>query len=81
MAADGEVHDLDALARLAHRLLDANKNRIGHITTGLSQRGAEHWVYGRGGRPCRRCGTTISRADQGPDLAERVTFWCPSCQP
>jgi endonuclease-8 len=77
----GEVHDLDALAGLAHRLLDANKNRIGHITTGLSQRGAEHWVYGRGGRPCRRCGTAIKRADQGPDPEARVTFWCPSCQP
>ncbi len=77
----GQVDDLAGLADLAHRLLDANKNRIGHITTGLAQRGAEHWVYGRGGRQCRRCGTTIRRADQGPDLAERVTFWCPACQP
>jgi endonuclease VIII len=76
----GQVGDLAGLVDLAHRLLDANKNRIGHITTGLAQRGAEHWVYGRGGRQCRRCGTIISRADQGPDPETRVTFWCPNCQ-
>lgn len=77
----GEVQDLDGLVTLAHRLLDANRNRIGHITTGLAQRGAGNWVYGRGGRQCRRCGTIISRAGQGPDPEARVTFWCPACQP
>ena len=76
----GSVAGLDALVDLAHRLLDANKNRIGHVTTGLARRGAEHWVYGRGGLQCRRCGTIISRADQGPGAEARVTFWCPSCQ-
>jgi endonuclease-8 len=76
----GSVAGLDALVDLAHRLLDANKNRIGHITTGLSRRGAEHWVYGRGGLQCRRCRTIISRADQGLGAEARVTFWCPSCQ-
>jgi len=77
----GDVPGLDALVGLARRLLDANKNRAGHITTGMSQRGAEHWVYGRGGRRCRRCGTAIRRADQGPGPEARVTFWCPACQP
>lgn len=37
------------------------------------------WVYGRGGRPCRRCGTPIEMRKQGLDA--RVTFWCPNCQP
>jgi endonuclease-8 len=37
------------------------------------------WVYGRGGRPCRRCGTPIASAKRGPDA--RATFWCPRCQP
>jgi endonuclease-8 len=36
-------------------------------------------VYGRRGRPCRRCRTPIRVARQG-ELA-RVTYWCPSCQP
>jgi endonuclease-8 len=37
------------------------------------------WVYGRSGRPCRRCGTPIRSAPQGTDLP-RTTYWCPSCQ-
>jgi len=37
------------------------------------------WVYGRGGRPCRRCGATILSRKTGVD--RRVTYWCPSCQP
>ena len=46
----GEIRDLPATVDLARRLLDANKDRIGHITTGIQMRGREHWVYGRGGR-------------------------------
>ncbi|MGH9236860.1 MAG: zinc finger domain-containing protein [Vicinamibacterales bacterium] len=36
-------------------------------------------VYGRAGRPCRRCGSPISRRPQGPHA--RSTDWCPRCQP
>jgi endonuclease-8 len=36
------------------------------------------WVYGRAGKPCRRCGTRIESRKQGQDA--RVTFWCPNCQ-
>jgi len=36
-------------------------------------------VYGRVGRPCRRCGTVITLKKHGP--AARLTYWCPSCQP
>jgi endonuclease VIII len=80
----GEVGNASALAdmvELARRLLEANKDRIGQVTTGNTARGQQTWVYGRAGRPCRRCGTTIRRADQGQVLEERITFWCPSCQP
>jgi endonuclease-8 len=73
----GDVTDLGALADLAKRLLEANKERFGHITTGSMRRGEEHWVYGRRGRPCRRCGTPIRSAGQ----QDRIAFWCPSCQP
>ena len=76
-----DVPDLPALVELAHRLLDANKERHGHITTGDLGRGREHWVYGRAGRPCRRCGTRIERAQQPSRNGERVAFWCPRCQP
>ncbi|TDB98990.1 DNA-formamidopyrimidine glycosylase family protein [Actinomadura sp. 7K534] len=77
----GDVPDLPALVELAHRLLDANKERHGHITTGDLGRGREHWVYGRAGRPCRRCGTRVERDHQGAQAGERVTYWCPHCQP
>jgi endonuclease-8 len=52
----GAVADLGAVAELARRLLEANKEHFGHITTGNTRRGEENWVYGRRGRPCRRCG-------------------------
>ena len=76
----GDVTDLGALADLAKRLLEANKERFGHITTGSMRRGEEHWVYGRRGRPCRRCGTPIKKGEQGPVGEERLRFWCSNCQ-
>ncbi len=76
----GEVESLPDMVELARRLLDANKERVGQVTTGNPARGEQTWVYGRAGRPCRRCGAIIRRADQGPVTEERVTFWCPACQ-
>ncbi|MBE0010214.1 MULTISPECIES: Fpg/Nei family DNA glycosylase [unclassified Arthrobacter] len=35
-----------------------------------------HYVYGRAGLPCRRCGTPVALAD----LAARKLYWCPRCQ-
>ncbi|HYH48558.1 MAG TPA: hypothetical protein VEG38_03320, partial [Acidimicrobiia bacterium] len=62
------------LLETAARLLQANLDAGGRTTVegGLA-------VYGRGGRPCRRCGTPVQSRRQG-DTA-RVTFWCPVCQP
>jgi endonuclease VIII len=77
----GEAGSLPEMVELAQRLLEANKDRIGQVTTGNPARGEQTWVYGRAGRPCRRCGSRIRRADQGPVAEERVTFWCPRCQP
>jgi endonuclease-8 len=37
------------------------------------------WVYGRAGRPCRRCGQLISSDRVG--VHARVAYWCPHCQP
>ena len=36
------------------------------------------WVYGRPGRPCRRCGARIRSRGQGD--ANRTTYWCAACQ-
>jgi endonuclease-8 len=76
-----EVPDLARLVERAQRLLAANRDRVGPTTTGDSRRGQQTWVYGRGGQPCRRCGTTIRSGMRGPAGKERVSHWCPHCQP
>ena len=76
----GSIEDPLALVELGRRLLDANKARPGHVTTGDTRPGRDSWVYGRAGRPCRRCGTPIRRGEQGPPGQERLRFWCPNCQ-
>ena len=80
----GDSGDLGAMVELARQLLEANKDRVGQVTTGNPARGQETWVYGRAGRPCRRCsGKILSEGYSGYGTAtgERITFWCPSCQP
>jgi endonuclease-8 len=72
-----EVPDLPAVVRLAQRLLAANKGRWTQATTGSTRPAEANYVYGRRGQPCRRCGTLVRKAEQ----AERVTYWCPTCQP
>ncbi|CAN5179082.1 Fpg/Nei family DNA glycosylase [soil metagenome] len=62
----------------ARRLLQANTRGGARVTTDSEARGQSLWVYGRAGRPCRKCGTLIQVHRQG-DLA-RLTFWCPRCQ-
>jgi endonuclease-8 len=47
-------------------------------TTGRADPSARLWVYGRAGRPCRRCGAPIQRRKHGPDA--RSTYWCENCQ-
>ena len=54
----------------------------GQVTTGNPRPGEEHWVYGRTGLACRRCGTLIRHASEVPgDSDRRATWWCPTCQP
>jgi formamidopyrimidine-DNA glycosylase len=77
----GEVSDLRAMVDLAHRLLDANKTTFSQVTTGDTRPGRRNWVFERTGRQCRRCGTRISLANQGDESRERLTYWCPRCQP
>jgi endonuclease-8 len=72
---------LAAVVDTARRWLDANKAHASQATTGDPRRGYEHWVYGRAGRPCRRCRTRIEQAPQGQPPFDRITYWCPTCQP
>jgi endonuclease-8 len=81
----GEIDDetLDRLIGTARRLLVANAtpSRGPERVTTAGDRGAPGplYVYGRGGRPCRRCRSRIRSTRQGTDLP-RTTYWCPTCQ-
>lgn len=84
-----EAPTVTALLETAARLLRLNAgifapdapagaDRGMRRTTGRLQPDERLWVYGRGGQPCRRCGTPIVR-----ELAAdgRSTYHCPRCQP
>jgi endonuclease-8 len=73
----GRVRDLAGTVALAQRLVASNRGRWTQTTTGSLRRGETSYVYGRRSQPCRRCATAIRKAEQG----ERVTYWCPRCQP
>lgn len=73
----------DALLATAEQLLKRNAGPDSgpRTTTGMAHApgpGGRLFVYGRGRRPCRRCGTPIRVARQGAQA--RLTYWCPRCQ-
>jgi endonuclease VIII len=77
-ALDDET--LRRILHLARKLMLANvaKSSPSRVTTFSLDPRQTKYVYGRAGKPCRKCGTAIEMARQGPDA--RVTFWCPGCQ-
>jgi len=76
---DLSAAELERLVLAAQRVLRAAASGGVRTTTGERRPGARLCVYGRAGRPCRRCGTRIELSRQG-ELA-RLTYYCPSCQP
>jgi endonuclease-8 len=84
VVADVDDATLGRLVETARRLLavNATSTRGPERVTTAGDRGAPGplYVYGRTGRPCRRCRGPIARTQQGSDLP-RSTFWCPTCQP
>jgi endonuclease-8 len=78
--AVGELDDetLQRLVVTARDLLRKNAGGGRRVTTGAPMRGRELWIYGRAGRPCRRCGTLVQSRRQGQ--LPRTTYWCPTCQ-
>ncbi|MBA0051912.1 Fpg/Nei family DNA glycosylase [Streptomyces sp. AJS327] len=69
------------LLSTAHRLLEANKDRLARRTTRDPHRDRALYVYGRERRPCRRCGTPITTGGYGPVDRRRTIWYCPHCQP
>jgi endonuclease-8 len=76
-----DVADLPGLIDLTKRLMEANRTTGMQITTGDARPGRERWVYGRKGAPCRRCRTPVRRELTTATATDRVTYWCPHCQP
>ncbi|HZR21983.1 MAG TPA: DNA-formamidopyrimidine glycosylase family protein [Vicinamibacterales bacterium] len=76
--ADVADEQLDALIAIARKVM-AVSVKLGQRTTRSSLNPAERlWVYGRGGKPCFKCGTPIHAKKTGLDA--RLTYWCPRCQ-
>ncbi len=89
-----QVADLAAVVEHARRLMERNKARPSQSTTGEEGYGRAHYVFERGRKPCRRCGSVIRVDKQADDLGEgqvsllgpgahgapRLTYWCPTCQ-
>lgn len=76
------LHEVDLPVRRelledAARLLRDNLTRSSRTTVPDAPDGSL-WVYGRAGRPCRRCGTRVEGAKVGDGA--RPTYWCPHCQ-
>lgn len=79
-AGDLDEGTVTALVTRAHRLLDHGKRSAIQTTTGQGLRGETHYVHGRSGRPCLRCGTTVRVAMIGDPPRDRTMFSCPTCQ-
>jgi endonuclease-8 len=75
LLGDGAI---DELWSTAARLLRANAAGS-PVSRNFEGAPRQAWVYRRAGLPCRRCGTTVRRAEHGRVV--RVVFWCPTCQP
>jgi endonuclease-8 len=79
---------LERIVDIARKLLEANvapESGAGIVTyrglrrtTGRSNPADRLWVYGRAGKPCRKCGTPIEYRKSGVDA--RGTYWCANCQ-
>ncbi len=83
----------DLLAQIVHTARDlmlANRDLPRTSTTRRRDADRATWVFGRPGRPCHRCETTIDRCEvvtAPPNrelttgLRTRVVAFCPRCQP
>ncbi|RPJ75037.1 MAG: Fpg/Nei family DNA glycosylase [Acidobacteria bacterium] len=70
--------ELGRAIETARTLMRANVFGGGRRTTRMMNPDARLWVYGRTGRPCRRCGMAIESRKEGEEA--RATYWCPRCQ-
>jgi endonuclease-8 len=73
--------DAASLLMVARTLMARSVASPSPTATGDTATGRTTLVHGRGGRPCRRCGTPIAVGSARRPPTERPVWWCPTCQP
>ena len=73
-----DIADPTALVARTRRLMAANRSHGAQASTGDLR--DQHYVYGRAGRACRRCGQRIRFDQQRSGAYTRDAYWCPTCQ-
>ena len=76
----GTIEGLEHLVGAGTALIRTNAARGPQNTTGRRLNAADHWIYGRRGRPCPLCATTLVGWGERESPWKRVSVWCPGCQ-
>ncbi|HEY0519240.1 MAG TPA: DNA-formamidopyrimidine glycosylase family protein [Ilumatobacteraceae bacterium] len=76
----GSIDGLEELLGAGTALIRTNAQRGPQNTTGRRLTTGDQWIYGRRGRPCPICATTLDGCDERDSPWHRVSVWCPSCQ-
>ena len=76
----GSIVGLHDLVGLGAALIRTSAERGPQNTTGRRLNTADHWIYGKRGRPCPLCATTLDGWDERDSPWDRVSVWCPACQ-
>jgi endonuclease-8 len=76
----GTIEGLEHLVGAGAALIRTNAERGPQNTTGRRLNAADHWIYGRRGRPCPLCATTLDGWEDRDSPWKRVSVWCPECQ-
>lgn len=69
---------LEQLVLCAATLMHANLTSTNDVARTFGNGPSRPWVYGRAGRPCRRCAGLISSQKLG--MQARTVYWCRACQ-
>ena len=77
----GTIDDLGSLVALGTAVIRANARRGRQNTTGRRLTTDDHWIYGGRGRTCPLCATRLVGWDEQHSPWQRVSVWCPMCQP
>ena len=76
----GSISGLLDLVGLGAAMIRTNAERGPQNTTGRRLNSDDHWIYGKRGRPCPLCGSTLDGWDERASPWGRVSVWCPECQ-